>query len=170
MAKKCIVNMVLSVDGFIADKEGNRDFSIKANKQDKEFDVFYKSIDTVVMGRKTYDQIKSDFPQILKEKKVYVITHYLRQEEEGVSFIHENIIDTIASLKNKAGKNIWVLGGSELVNLLMKENLIDTFILTTAPLLIGDGKRLFHEENKPLELSLEDLKRFDDYIKATYIR
>ena len=170
MSRKCIVNMVLSIDGFIADKNGNRDFSVKAHKQDKEFDSFYKSIDTIVMGRKTYDQVKSVYPQILKEKKVFVITHYLRQEEEGVCFIHENIIDTLSSMKNKAGKDIWVMGGSELVNLLMKENLIDTFILTTAPLLIGDGKRLFHEGNRPTDLGLEDVTRFDDYVKATYIR
>ena len=170
MSRKCVVNMVLSVDGFIADKEGNLDFSVKANKADKDFNSFYKSVDTIVMGRKTYDQVRSLYPKILKEKKVFVITHYLRQEEEGVSFIHENIIDTLSTLKKKAGKNIWVMGGSELVNLLMKENLIDTFILTTAPLLIGDGKRLFHEGNRPTDLGLEDVTRFDDYVKATYVQ
>ena len=162
--------MVLSVDGFIADKEGNRDFSVKAHKQDKDFTSFYKGIDTIVLGRKTYDQVKSNYPQILKEKKIFVITHYLRQEEEGVCFIHENIIDTLSSLKKKAGKDIWVMGGSELVNLLMKEGLIDTFILTTAPFIMGDGKRLFHEGNRPAELGLEDVNRFDDYVKVTYIQ
>ena len=160
--------MVLSVDGFIADKDGNRDFSVKAHKQDKGFASFYKSIDTIVMGRKTYDQVKSNYPQILKEKKIFVITHYLRQEEEGVCFIHENIIDTLSSLKKKSGKDIWVMGGSELVNLLMKEGLIDTFILTTAPFIMGDGKRLFHEGNRPSALGLDDVTRFDDYVKATY--
>ena len=140
---KAILHIATSVDGFIANKEGSSEFALAAQKADKKFKEFYDSVGSVVMGRKTYDYLKDKTPALFKEKEVYVITHYLRQKEENITFVHEDIKGCIENLKQTKGKNIWILGGSEIINILIKENMSDEFILTTVPIVLGNGTRLF---------------------------
>ena len=67
------------------------------------------------MGRKTYDYLKVKTPELFKEKEVYVITHYLRQKEDNVTFVHENIKGCLQNLKETKEKDIWILGGAEII-------------------------------------------------------
>ena len=120
---KTILHIATSIDGFIADKNGNSAFSIASQKADTEFKDFYTSIEAVVMGRKTYDHLKNKTPDLFKDKQVYVITHYLRQKEDNITFIHEDIMGCITNLKKNLKGDIWIVGGSEIVNILLKEKI-----------------------------------------------
>ena len=165
---KTILHIATSVDGFIADKNGSSDFAQAAQKNDERFSDFYASVGSVVMGRKTYDYLKDKVPNLFKDKQVYVITHYLRQKEDNITFIHEDIMGCVQNLKKTQDKNIWVLGGSEIVNILLKEKMIDEMILTTAPLILGNGTRLFKDDNPQIQMKLEETKVFDGFIQTRY--
>lgn len=166
--KKCILKIAATLDGFIASKDNSRDWSLKAVEIDNDFESFYDSIDTIVMGRKTFDEVKERTPEVFKEKNVFVITHYLRQQDKNVTFIHENIPQEIRKMKKGKGGNIWIMGGAQLVNILIKENLIDEAIITTIPEILGEGIRLFADDNPSCELKLIDVKDKKGLIQAHY--
>ena len=165
---KVILHICTSIDGFIADEEGNSDFVFEAQETDPEFEKFYNSVDSVVMGRKTYDYLKETQPKLFKEKNVYVITHYLRQKEKNVTFIHEDIMGCVKNLKKNSKKDIWILGGAEIANILLKEKLLNEAVITIAPVILGNGVRLFKEDNPCLTATLKSGQVFGDFIQATY--
>lgn len=166
---KTILHIATSVDGFIADLNGNSDFSETAQKSDLTFDDFYASVGSVVMGRKTYDYLKNKTPALFKDKQVYVITHYLRQKEDNITFIHEDIMGCVKNLKKTQDKNIWIVGGSEIANILLKEKMIDELVLTTVPVILGSGTRLFKDDNPTIQMKLEEVKTFDDIVQTKYV-
>ncbi len=165
---KAILNITTSLDGFIADENGNSEFSFDAQKADKGFKDFYKSVGSVVMGRKTYDYLKEKQPKLFKDKDVFVITHYLRQKEDNVTFVHEDIMGCVMNLKKNTNKDIWIVGGSEIVNILIKEALLDEVIITTAPIILGTGIRLFKNDNPVIDVKLAEAKSFDGFVQTKY--
>ena len=165
---KVILHICTSIDGFIADENGDSDFVFEAQETDPEFEKFYNSVDSVIIGRKTYDYLKDKQPKLFKEKDVFVITHYLRQKEKNVTFVHEDIMGCVKDLKKKSKKDIWVLGGAEIVNILLKEKLLDKAVITTAPVVLGSGIRLFKDDNPCLKAKLKEAQIFGGYTQATY--
>ena len=163
-----ILHICTTIDGFIADENGNSDFVFASQKADKAFKDFYASVGSVVMGRKTYDYLKDKEPDLFKDKEVFVITHYLRQKENNVTFVHEDIMGSVMNLKKNSNKNVWILGGSEIVNILLKENMLDKAILTTAPIILGTGIRLFKNDNPRIEMKLIETKTFDGFVQTHY--
>ncbi len=166
---KMVLNMTVSVDGFIANESGDSSFALQAQKIDPNFKTFYDSVDSIVMGRRTYDFLKVSEPEMLAEKHIFVITHYLRQQEGNIVFIHEDIMNHMRALKDSAAKNVWVMGGAEIANILIKEQLIDEMTLTTAPLLVGMGIRLFKDDNPKVALKLQESTSFDGYVQNKYV-
>ena len=165
---KAILHICTSVDGFIADENGSSNFVFKAQEADSDFEKFYNSVGSVVMGRKTYDYLKDKQPNLFKDKDVFVITHYLRQKEKNITFIHEDIMGCITDLKKNSKKDIWILGGSEIVNILLKEKLLDKAIITTAPIVLGKGVRLFKNDNPNIDLKLVSAQTFADFVQVEY--
>ncbi len=169
--RKCILHITMSLDGFIADENGNRNPLIEQGRQDNDdFQQFLDSVDVILMGRKTYDQIKNLPEWPYPGKKVFVITHYLKQNDANVTFIHENIMGLVQDLKAEGGKNIWVLGGSEIANILIKEELLDEYVLITAPVILGKGVRLFKDDNPTVYLKLEETNPFGECVLTRYSR
>lgn len=165
---KTILHIATSIDGFIADSNGNSNFSETAQKTDTTFAEFYASVGSVIMGRKTYDYLKDRMPDLFKDKQVYVITHYLRQKEDNITFIHEDIMGCVNDLKKTQDKNIWIVGGSEIANILLKEKMIDELVLTTVPVILGSGTRLFKNDNPTIQMKLEEVKTFDNMVQTKY--
>lgn len=165
---KVILHITTSLDGFIADENGNSDFARAAEQADTGFAAFYDSVGSVVMGRKTYDYLKNRNAELFTDKDVFVITHYLRQKENNATFIHEDIMGQIEALKKQSGKDVWLLGGSEVVNILIKERLVDEIVLTTAPLILGTGTRLFKNDNPTELVKLVSTTHFGDYVQTVY--
>ena len=165
---KTILHIATTIDGFIADNNGNSDFAIEAQKADENFKDFYDSVGAVVMGRRTYDYLKNQNTTLFEDKPVYVITHYLRQQEDNVTFIHEDIKGCVTELKNKQEKNVWILGGSEIANILLKEHMIDEVVLTVAPVILGGGTRLFKDDNPVIKMKLDQNRVFDGFVQNIY--
>jgi dihydrofolate reductase len=148
-----ILFSAMSIDGFIAKKDGNLDwlFEFDKNNENKDeadtiFKTFYKTIDTTVIGRKTYDQICNEghinpYP----EKDNYVISKSIDKKSEYVKYITEDLEGFITEQKRKEGKPIWLVGGGKLNSYFLMNNHISSIILDIIPVILGNGIKLFED-------------------------
>ncbi len=151
MERKVILYIATSLDGYIASPDDNLDFLsvVEQEGEDYGYAQFIESVDTVIVGRKTYDKVLSmgfDFPH--SDKESYIITRTPKPATGKIEFYTGDLKNLILKLKKQEGKNIFVDGGAEVVNLLLKDNLIDEFCISIIPVLLGDGIRLF-QDNRP---------------------
>lgn len=161
-----------SLDGYIAAKDESLEWLFKVEGEgDNGFSAFYETIDTILMGRKTYDWIinhTNDFSY--KNKECYVFSRQENKDTDEVTFIKDDIIEFANKLKKQEGKNIWMVGGGELLHSFLKEKLIDEFILTIAPAIIGEGVPLFKEADYQVDLILKGTKCFNQFVEVHYER
>ena len=140
-----VVYIGISLDGYIATKEDSLDWLLNTQGSgDNGFGEFYESVDTVIMGRRTYDWIMREeqgrFPYPGKE--CYVYSTRQQGSTESVHFTCREPLELVTELK-KQGKRIWIVGGSQIIDLVRQTGLIDEYILNIAPVILGDGIPLF---------------------------
>ena len=146
--RKVILFISMSIDGYLATKDDGLDWLSVVEKKGEDYghSAMSESADTYIVGRKTYDIVKSlcngKFPPA-EQYDCYVLTREKRTEENGVSFYNGNIEQLISKLKKQPGKHIYCDGGGQVVKLLMDNNLIDEYIISIIPVFLGEGKRLF---------------------------
>ncbi len=168
--RKLVLFIATTLDGYIATI--NHDLSWLFNVEgegDNGIAAFYDTIDTIIMGKTTYNWIMENegvFPY--KDKDSYVFTRTPSKDIKYVNFINEDIPSFTKKIKEKEGKNIWLLGGSELIANFIKEKLIDEIIITIAPVLLGDGIRLFTNNDFQTFLRLKDINRFNQFVELRY--
>ncbi len=166
MKRKLILYISMSVDGFIATHDDDLSWLSVVEKEggDYGYTEFNESVDTYIVGRKTYDTIRTltggNFPQA-SQHKCYVLTRTKRENENGVTFYSGDIERLIHSLKQESGKNIYCDGGAEIVHLLMQKNLIDEYIISVIPIILGDGKRLFKGNTPTINIRSVSSQQFD---------
>ena len=173
MSKKrnLVLFVASSLDGYIATKDESLDWLFNVEGEgDNGYSEFYNTVDTILMGKRTYDWIMNqdlkEFPY--QNKECYVFTRSFAENTEDVKFVNDDVINFVDQLKRKNGKNIWMVGGGELLNTFIKEKLVDEFIITVAPTLIGKGIPLFKEGDYQLNLSLKGMRNFNQFVELHY--
>jgi dihydrofolate reductase len=174
MSRKIILYIAMSVDGYIAKNDGSVDWlkGVDQNNQgDTGYEGFYQSIDTVIMGRKTYQQIirelsPNQWPY--EGKNCIVVTTKNLKKSKDVIFLQNDIASEMKDLIKKDGKDIWLVGGGELIKYFMKEDLIDQWIITIIPTLLGNGISLFSRGYQSKLLVPTNYKEFNGMIQITY--
>jgi dihydrofolate reductase len=161
--RKVILYIAASLDGYIAAPGDDLRFlgRVEQEGEDYGYSEFVKRVDTVIMGRKTYEWLMrhvSDFPHAHKE--TYIITRNQRPAIGQIQFYTGNLKELIIKLKLKGGKHIFIDGGAEIVNVLLRENLIDEFIISIIPVLLGNGVRLFHDGRPEQPVKLVSVRNF----------
>lgn len=164
MERKVVLYIATSLDGYIAQPNDDLSFlSIVAQEgQDYGYADFVKTVDAVIVGRKTYDKVLSmgyDFPHA--DKDAYIITRTPRPSIGSVKFYTGELRTLVKKLKSEKGKTIYCDGGAEIVHELLKENLIDEFIISIIPILVGNGTQLFKDQRPEQALELIGVKTFD---------
>jgi dihydrofolate reductase len=161
--RKVILYIAMSLDGYIARE--NSDISwlsfVEKTGEDYGYSNFIDTIDTVIMGRKTYEKVMSfgiEFPH--KDKKCYVISRTKEGLDENVEYYSYSLENLITRLKDTEGKNIFVDGGAEVVNELLKIDRIDELIISIIPIFLGSGIRLFKDGRPEQRLKLIESKSF----------
>lgn len=157
--RKVILYISMSLDGYLAGE--NDDLSwlgcVHQEGEDYGYASFNESVDTYIVGRKTYEVVLKltggSFPQAEKHH-CYVLSSKKMEENNGVHFYNGSLRELISSLKSTPGKNIYCDGGAKVVQSLMKENLIDEFIISVIPILLGKGQRLFIGDTPTTNLEL----------------
>ena len=156
----------MSLDGFLATKDDDLSWLsiVEKEGEDYGYQLLQEQVDTYIVGRRTYDTILKltggEFPQS-KIYDCYVITRQQRENENGVTFYNGKIDDLINKLKSKKGKNIYCDGGGQIVKMLMGKNLIDEYIISVIPILLGDGVRLFPGGTESILLKSQSCQYFD---------
>ena len=166
-----VLFIATSLDGYIATKDESLEWLFNVEGEgDNGYSDFYESVDTVLMGKKTYEwlmkQETGEFPY--KNKACYVFTRSPIEDTDDVKFTNEDIISFTNKLKNQEGKNIWIVGGGELLQSFIKEKLVDELIITVAPSIIGKGIPLFKEGDYQLDLSLKGTRNFNQFVELHY--
>jgi dihydrofolate reductase len=164
MTRKVILYIATSLDGYIAKPNDDLGFLsiVEQDGQDYGYADFVKTVDTVIVGRKTYDKVISmgfDFPHA--DKDAYIMTRTPRPNIGSIKFYSESLKSLVDRLKSESGKNIFCDGGAEIVNELLKDNLIDEFIISVIPVLVGNGTKLFKDGRPEQKLELVSVKSFD---------
>jgi dihydrofolate reductase len=163
---KIILYIAPSLDGYIARKNGDVDWLPQLS--DSGYDDFYKSIDTVFMGKKTYDQILTFGEYPYKGKKSYVFTrNTLLTKDENVEF-KSNIEEFTKILTSSSEGNVWLVGGSELLSAFLQINLVDEIILSIIPTVLGQGIPLFQNIDQEVNLELIKTKEYSGFVELTY--
>lgn len=162
--RKLILYIAASLDGFIAAPNDDLTFLSMVEKEGEDYGYqkFIDTVDTVIVGRKTYDKVISmgyEFPHT--NKNTYILTRTPRPALGSLQFYTGNISDLVNQLKAAPGKNIFCDGGAEAVDLLLKENLIDEFYISIIPVLLGDGTPLFKPGRLTQKLKLINTTKFD---------
>jgi dihydrofolate reductase len=163
-SKRKIVTLVaVSADGFIARPDGSVEWLDRPRpKGDYGMGEFYRSIDTILLGRKTYEValgfqregvVDSAFDPKLKN---YVFTRTLKPADAvpAVEFVREPVKSFATRLRSQKGKNIWMMGGGELIASFLDEGEIDEFIISVIPTFIGEGIPLIAPRHRMIPLKL----------------
>src|SRR5574344_287713 len=174
--RKVILYVAVSLDGYIADAQKSVHW-IKGQDDSAEmldtYTPFFASVDTVIMGKRTYDQILTElslerWPYTEAESDVF--TPELLVATENIKFVSGTLCQLVNDLRPGAGKNIWICGGANVVNQLIRANLIDIFHIATIPTILGSGIKLFGEIESIQNLRLIDTTIYNGIIEAVYER
>jgi dihydrofolate reductase len=162
--RKVILYIATSLDGYIAKSNNDMSFlsCVQKEGQDYGYSKFIETVDTVIMGRRTYDWVMKhikDFPH--SQLDSYIITRTPGQDIGKTKFYTGSLKDLILTLKKVEGRNIFIDGGAEIVNQLLREKLIDEFYIAIIPILIGDGIRLFKDGLPEQDLRLISSESFE---------
>lgn len=155
-----------SLDGYIAKPNYDLSFlkAVEKKGEDYGYEDFMATIDTLIIGRKTYDYVIREIGASHynnEQKDIYVITRTDRPSIGRMNFYAGNLTELVHRLKSVSGKNIYCDGGAEIINELLKNDLIDELIISVIPILLGGGTRLFKDGRPEQELELLNVKTFD---------
>ncbi len=170
--RKVIFSVANSLDNYIARKDGAVDWLSLGDEVASMMTEFWKTIDAVVIGRKTYEPVLksgSPFPAYAGVKN-YVLSRTLQESpDKNVEIIQDDAADFVRQLKNQEGKDIFVMGGGLLAKPLFEANLIDEVGLNIQPVLLGTGIPLFREMSHQIDLELIECKTFKNgCVSITY--
>jgi dihydrofolate reductase len=145
-ARNVILYIAMSLDGYIADADGDIGFLrlVEKDGEDYGYSTFSSSTDVVILGRKTWDTVLSfNIPELYSGKKVYVVSSGRKGQDGIAEYYNGDLGALIGKLKSETGLDIHIDGGGELVFSLLKEKLIDRMVVSVIPVLLGGGTRLF---------------------------
>lgn len=155
----------MSVDGFIADKDGGVSWLDPFNDVDFGYKKFIDSIGSLIMGAKTYEQVLSfgDWPY--KNKKSYVLTHRSLQTPlgEDIEFVDGDVESITRKAKDAAGdKNVWLVGGASVVASFLNKQAIDEMMIFIIPTLLNEGIPLFQGATEKSSLKLLNTESYSN--------
>jgi dihydrofolate reductase len=158
-----------SLDNYIARPDGGFDWILMGDEVAEIMKDYWANIDTMVMGRKTWDVATGGSPKKSKKKKknpygkikTYVFSRTLEAgEQDGAMIVNDDPGEFVRNLKMQDGKEICVMGGGELGRELLEAGVIDEMGFAIHPILLGSGIPLFHPMTRQIDLELIECRPF----------
>jgi dihydrofolate reductase len=155
--RRAVLGLGISIDGYIARLNGAVDFLFMP--KDYSMNPFFATIDTAIMGRKTFDAAGGTATG--SSMATYVLSHSQPPgERNGVTFTNQSPAALLEQIRKKPGKNIWLMGGGELAREFLKADLVDELYLGIVPVLLGEGIPLFPSGFPQQNLALVENKTY----------
>jgi dihydrofolate reductase len=162
-----------SLDNFIARPDGAFDWIMFSDETGEIMKNYWANIDTIVMGRKTWDIARANSPKAKKPHgkiKTYVFSRELKagEQDDGAIVVNDDPGEFVRELKQQEGKEICIMGGGDLGSQLLEARVIDEMGFNIHPLLLGNGVPLFHEMKLQINLELMECRQFKNgcvYVK-----
>jgi len=174
--RKLSLFIATSLDGYIAKPNDDLSFLKLVEKEGEDYGYaeFTANIDTIILGRKTYDWVLRAIGSghyDNGDRDVYVITRNEKPAVGRTKFYAGDLTALIEKLKKAEGKNIYCDGGAEIINELLKKDLVDELIISVVPVLLGEGTRLFKDGRPEQTLEWKDTKTFETgLVQLHYLR
>ena len=164
--RNVIVHIATSADGYIAGPDGDLEWLTSRPKPKGFYGIgeFMKSVDTKLFGRKTYEAAMRMGGRFDTTGRTLVFSHHARPADapRAVEFVSEPINSFLTRLRDQPGKDIWLMGGGELIASFLDADAIDDIVVTVMPVFIGDGIPLIARRHRHTRLDLQGVERFDD--------
>lgn len=173
--RKLSLFIATSLDGYIAKPNDDLSFLKLVEKEGEDYGYaeFTTNIDTIILGRKTYDYVLKEIGSSYYDnglRDVYVITRTERPRTGKTTFFTGKLSELVQQLKSESGKNIYCDGGAEIINELLKNDLVDEFNISIIPVLVGSGTRLFKDGRPEQLFELVSAKTFDTGLTQLHYR
>ena len=172
--RNVVVHIATSADGYIARADGDLEWltSRPAPKGFYGINTFMKSIDTMVLGRKTYEASLHMGAKFDSKSRHIVFSSHAPPADapSGVEFVNGAIGPYVSRLREQPGKDIWLMGGGGLIASFLDEHAIDEFVISVVPVLIGDGIPLIARRQRHVLLDLHSVERFEDGLVQLHYR
>ena len=165
--RKIIVSIATSADGYIARPDGDVGWLDRPNPKDHYgMGAFFKTIDTILWGRKTYTKglemgmKDSGFGKGIKN---YVFSRHPQKSPAGAfEFVNSAIKPFAEGLRRQPGKHIWMMGGGEIIASFLDEGEIDEFDIRVIPVFIGEGIPMIQPRQRSVQLKLLRSRKWPD--------
>jgi len=173
-SRKITVRIATSADGYIARPDGDLEW-LTARPAPKGFygmGAFVKTIDTKLLGRKTFEHSLRLGASFDTEDRHVVFSHRTPPPDlpAGVQFVNDAIGPFVARLRAQPGKDIWLMGGGELIASFLDAQAVDEFVISVVPVFIGDGIPLIARRHRHVPLELRASERFADGLVQLHYR
>ena len=125
------------------------------------------------MGWNTYNQIITELPPdnwVYDNLLTYVFTHREQQDSDKIIFTSDNLEELIKKLKGVEGKDIWICGGADLVQQAISSDVIDEYLISIIPTILGNGIKLFSQNDAEHKLKLINTITNNGIVELNYIR
>jgi dihydrofolate reductase len=170
--RRIIVNIATSADGYVARRDGSLDWLTERSVPRGFYGLpeFERSTDAKILGRKTFERSLQMGARFGASAVHYVLSRRPPPPTvpAGVQFITEPIGTFVERLRAQPGKNIWMMGGGEIIGSFLDEDAIDEFIITVVPTFIGEGIPLFPPRHREVALGLLGVRQFPDGVVQTH--
>jgi dihydrofolate reductase len=164
--RKVIVHIAASADGYIARPDGDLRWLTSRPAPDGFYgmNAFTRSVDTKLLGRKTYEVSRRMGARFGAGSRTIVFSRGAPPADAppGVEFASGAIGPFVSRLRERPGKDIWLMGGGELIASFLDEQAIDEFVVSVVPVFIGDGIPLIARRHRHVPLDLHAVERFAD--------
>jgi dihydrofolate reductase len=172
--RNVIVHIGTSADGYIAGPNGDLEWltSRPAPAGFYGMNAFMRSIDTKLLGRKTYEISLRMGAKFDSKSRTIVFSHHASPVDapSGVEFVNGAIGPFVSRLRKHPGKDIWLMGGGELIASFLDEHAVDQFVISVVPVFIGDGIPLIARRHRHVPLDLQSVERFEDGVVQLHYR
>ncbi len=172
LRRKVIVHIATSADGYIARSDGDLEWLTSRPAPKYGMDAFMKSVDTKVLGRKTYEVSLRMGAKFDAQDRTIVFSRLPPPADapSGVEFVKGAIGPFVSRLREQPGKDIWLMGGGEIIASFLDAQAIDQFVISVVPVFIGDGIPLIARRHRHVPLDLHDIDRFEDGVVQLHYR
>lgn len=148
--RKVIVYIAMSLDGYIAGEGDDLSFLsiVQQDGEDYGYHAFVETVDTVIIGRKTYDWVCRQGIIPHEDKSLYVITRNPQLSDSSSQYYSGDLYELMKKLLSESGKHIYCDGGAELIDSLLNMKMIDECIISIIPTIVGGGTPLFRKHHE----------------------